>query len=104
MWTEQDHSRVPQSIPSPGQLFKRSMTYHHGPQGSGVRLHSVTLGCPDYAADAGFGGPQALLSPKSLQAPWQIVPASVAISRGAGKALRHRHVRVRPNARVYGAP
>lgn len=70
----------------------------HGPQGSVVQFHSVTLGCTEHAANAGFGAPQSLLSPKSHQAPWEIVPASVVI-RGVGKALRRGHVRVRPNAR-----
>lgn len=41
-------------------------------------------------------------SPKSLQAPWETVPVSVVIYR-VGKALRHGHARVRPNAGVYTA-
>lgn len=47
--------QIPPQHPSQ-QLFKHSMTYQHGPQGSEVQFHSVTLGCIKYAADAGFGG------------------------------------------------
>lgn len=43
-----------------------------------------------------------MLFPKSLQAPWKTVPVSVVIHR-VGKALRHGHARVRPNAQVYEA-
>lgn len=95
MWTEQDHSRDPHSNPIPPL-----QQLHDLPAWSTRFRGAITL-CESWlhrvCCKCTIWGSTDFLSPKSLQAPWEIGPASVVI-HGVGKALRLGYVRVRSNA------